>query len=81
LRLSPPWGHRLGADFSPRTGEGWSDFKADVRGRCVQFGHDDASSKVWVRPQASVVSLSGVSNGFLCAQMCCCGVGAAAGHV
>jgi hypothetical protein len=43
-------------------------------GRCVQFGNDDVASKVWVAVRASLVSLTGVSDGSSGASPCCCGV-------
>jgi hypothetical protein len=43
----------------------------------VQFGNDDVSSKVLIMAQATLVGLSGMSNGFSCALPCHCGVGAA----
>jgi hypothetical protein len=46
-------------------------------GRCMQFGNDDVSSKVWVAASASLVGLSGIFDGFSCALSCRFGVGAA----
>jgi hypothetical protein len=45
MRLSPPWGHRLRADFSRGPGK---DGVVEVAGRvrCLQFGNDEVASKV-----------------------------------
>jgi hypothetical protein len=48
-----------------------------AEGRCVQFGNDDALSKVWVAARALLVGISGVSDGFSCALLCRFGIGAA----
>jgi hypothetical protein len=52
--------------FQPETGEGWCVVEVVGRGRCVQFGKNDVVSKVWVAARASLVGLSGVSDGFSC---------------
>jgi hypothetical protein len=79
MRLSPPWGHRLRADFNRGPGK---DGAVEVagRGRCVQFGNDEVASKVWVAARAWLVGLSGMSNGFSCAPPCRCGVGDVVEH-
>jgi hypothetical protein len=80
LRLSPPWGHRVGADFSRGPREGWRVVEVAGRGgrvgrgHHVKFGNDDVVRKVWVAARASLVGLSGVSDGFSCAPPCRCGV-------
>jgi hypothetical protein len=51
LRLSPPWGHRLGVDFA------WGSVMEGLWPICRQFGNDDAVSGVWVAARAWLVGL------------------------
>jgi hypothetical protein len=53
--------------------EGWYVAEVADRGRCMQFGNDDAASNVWVVAWASIVGPPTCQMSFY-ASLCCCEV-------